>query len=138
MKILGATLTIAGGLLLAFFAGSAVALVTLTAPGCAHSQPAPFVPIPFDATDGSPISPCAAACQNEERLGCVEQSDCPDVLSTIEKSSWRRRADGYAMTCSGLALASSVAELIAAGGSCTPAVGRPVDDNGNPIPAPSR
>lgn len=90
--------------------------------GCRGGSP-PIYPS-ADATDGAVSSTCQKACAVELALGCVELDDCAAVLARDEALRAVRTPCGQAscppMTCAGVAAATSVGQVLAAGGSCGP------------------
>jgi hypothetical protein len=103
--------------------GSLLALALL---GCPPPHPAP---VPPDATDAAPApagdalpptTPCQAACATLTLLGCPEglPSDCVTVLAHIEGARAKRTPSGAPVTCAGVASATTVAQVRAAGVAC--------------------
>jgi hypothetical protein len=100
------------------------ALLVLFAFAC-QPVPAP-APMPPDATDGaptplldgSPATPCSAACSNLSALGCPVATDCVTVLAHVDGARLVRLAGGTTLTCAMLAAATSKAAVQSLGVSC--------------------
>jgi hypothetical protein len=101
--------------------GSLLAMALL---GCPPPQPAPVPPDATDAAPGfdaaPPTVPCQAACATLTLLGCPEgiPFDCVTVLAHIEGARAKRTPSGAPVTCAGVASATTVAQVRAAGVAC--------------------
>lgn len=105
-----------------------VVILAACSAACPMPNPAP-VPPDADASPGPPTpagdampptTPCQAACATLTLLGCPEglPADCVTVLAHIEGARTKRTASGASVTCAGVAAATTVAQVQAAGVAC--------------------
>lgn len=101
----------------------AVALLALT-----FCTPQPVAPKPdssdasaFGETSGPPLSPCAQACADMLKAGCIVMANCPLVLQENTTAGRIRNAKtGKFLECPDLVGVKTAADVQALGQQCGP------------------
>lgn len=108
---------------MAAFLGILVAAVAISA--C--PQPPTPAPMPPDATDGAPFvlpdgsplgTPCSAACEVLQNIGCPVEPDCVTVYAHVESAKEKRTPSGQLLTCMMVTVAQTKLDVRALGIGC--------------------